>query len=84
MMNCNDYFNHCVLLNPTLICPTPYFAREFLSIYKLFLKCLFYIDYIHSNKKIKQLQIGYQKIRICEDLMETRQGLLEPINISEE
>lgn len=55
-MSVSDYFHHCLFSNPTLICPTPYFAREFLSIHKLFLKYLFFIDYIHSNKETKQGQ----------------------------
>lgn len=37
------------------ICSTTYFVRD-LSIYKLFLEGLFFIDYIHSNKETKQGQ----------------------------
>lgn len=74
------------VLKSYILCPIPDFAREFLSIHKLFLECVFFIDYIHSNKETKegQLQIGYWKMRTCEGLMETRQGLLGPMNISEE
>lgn len=83
-----DYFSHCLFSNLILICPIPQFAREFLSMHKLFLVFSLLITSTDTRKQNKdnplQLQIGYRKMRVCEDLMGTRQGLLEPMNISEE
>lgn len=73
-MNCSDYF----CSNPTLFNCLQFIFEENLSIHKVFLECLFFIDYIHSNKETKranslQLQTG-SHMRLLEELMETRQG----------
>lgn len=88
-MNRSDYFSHCLFSNATFFAPYLILQENFwvytnfsLSVYSLLITST-------ATKKQKkgnllQLQIGYRKMRTCEGLMETRQGLLGPMNISEE
>lgn len=70
------------------ICCTAYFAEtEYYTNFSLSVYSLL-MTFTATRKENKgdplQLQIGCGKMRLREELMETRQGLLEPMNISEE